>query len=175
MRHNWITRASVALVTGIVVVVCASEGDASTLQASNAAGTSLATGVIPNRPAAYTLPAGCGPAGKKLQCNPLTNAGCDRAKDEGCDDDDHGGFGCYAGPNTVKEGGKCDDDDGCQGGLGCDTDDGDDEGVCRRFCCTDSRWLPVVRERAVRRGRPSRVRPAWHRRANCAPPLRVRV
>jgi hypothetical protein len=86
----------------------------------------------------HVLPSGCGPAGKKLQCNPLTNAGCDGAKGEACDDDEHGGFGCYPGPNSVKEGAACNDDDGCTPGFGCDADDGEDEGVCERFCCTNA-------------------------------------
>lgn len=133
MRHYWIARGSVAVVVGLLAMVCGFEGNASSASPSGESG-----GVIAKRPAVYTLPPGCGPAGRKLQCNPLTNAGCDRSKDEACDDDDHGGYGCYPGPNSVKEGGKCDDDDGCQGGLGCDMDDGDDEGVCARFCCSDS-------------------------------------
>ena len=120
MTYPWFARASVAVGVGLLIVVFSSEGEAT-----------------PRRPA-YTLPAGCAPAGKKFQCNPRTNEGCDRAKGEACDDDDHGGFNCYPGPNSVIEGGKCDDDNGCLGGFGCDTDDGDDEGVCKRYCCSDA-------------------------------------
>jgi hypothetical protein len=138
MRHYWIVRASVAVVGGVIVVVCCSEGGASTRPPGVAEGILwLSKDVIAKRPAVHTLPTVCGPAGKKFQCNPLTNAGCDRTKDESCDDDEHGGFGCYPGPNSVKEGGKCDDEAGCQGGFGCEMDD-DDDGVCARYCCTDA-------------------------------------
>jgi hypothetical protein len=140
MKHRWIARAGAVLLVGVVVVViCSAEGVASTRRPGDAvAPVSPSSGVIANRPAVYALPNGCGPAGKKFRCNPLTNAGCDRAKDEACDDDDHGGFGCYPGPNSAKEGGECDDDRGCQGGLGCDMDDGDEDGICARYCCTDA-------------------------------------
>ena len=135
MKRCWIARGSVAVVVSFVAVVWCSEGGAST---SLHRITSMSNGVIANRPAVYTLPPGCAPAGTKLQCNPLTNAGCDRTKDEACDDDERGGFGCYPGPNAVDEGGKCDDEEGCRGGLGCDMDDDDDDGVCARYCCKDS-------------------------------------
>jgi hypothetical protein len=140
-RRNWFTRASVPVVVGTILVAGYAEGDASTGPPGDAtdAASSAKEHVIAGRPAAYTLPPGCGPAGKKFQCNPETNAGCDRAKDEACDDDERGGFGCYEGPNSVKEGGECDDEDGCQGGLGCDTDDDDGpDGVCKRYCCTNA-------------------------------------
>jgi hypothetical protein len=124
LTRRGFARASLILAIGSVVVVFASEGDASPPV---------------SRPAVQTLPPGCGPTGTKFQCNPLTNAGCDRAKGESCDDDDHGGFGCYPGPNTGKEGAKCDDKVGCNAGFGCDTDDDDDdEGECARFCCTNA-------------------------------------
>ena len=140
MWRYWFARASVPLVVGVILVAGYADGGASTRRPRSAAGSTSSPKehVIPGRPAVYALPPGCGPAGKKFQCNPQTNAGCDRTKDESCDDDEHGGFGCYAGPNSVKEGGECDDEEGCQGGLGCDTEDDDDDGVCKRFCCTNA-------------------------------------
>jgi hypothetical protein len=139
MRRYWFARATGPVFVGVTVVAGYAEGGASAdPPAIIADATSGKEHVIAGRPALYALPAGCGPAGKKFQCNPETNAGCDRTKDEACDDDDHGGFGCYEGPNAVKEGGECSDEEGCQGGFGCDTDDGDEDGVCRRYCCTNA-------------------------------------
>ena len=144
MRRYRIARGSVAFVVGVIVVAGHAEGGASSPPPGRTAGAAPSSErptkehVIADRPALYTLPPGCGPAGRKLQCNPVTNAGCDRAKGEACDDDEHGAFGCYRGPNEVKEGGECDDEEGCQGGLGCDTDDDDSEGVCKRYCCTNA-------------------------------------
>lgn len=97
--------------------------------------------VIAGRPVTQTMPNGCTPAGLKFQCNPVTNAGCDSAKGEACDDDEHDGFGCYPAPNTVEEGGACNDQTGpaCRGGMGCDTGDDDDpEGLCHKYCCSDA-------------------------------------
>ncbi|MDP9002217.1 MAG: hypothetical protein M3O46_19160 [Myxococcota bacterium] len=90
-------------------------------------------------PRNYALPPGCGPAGSKFSCNPLTNAGCRAGEDEVCDDDDHGAFGCDPDSDNVKEGGECNDKEGpsCAAGMTCDTpNDSDPHGVCRRFCCT---------------------------------------
>lgn len=137
---------SVVMLTCAFVGVVAAQGSAAAKSSgsrvcplsSRGEPGSMSSAVIAHRPAIYTLPAGCGPAGKKLQCNPLTNLGCDRAKGEACDDDEHGGFGCYAGPNPVGEGGECNDEAGCQGGLGCDMDDDDDGGACARYCCSDA-------------------------------------
>lgn len=119
-------RASIVAAVGLLVRLVSAEGSAE------------GSAAIVAKPALYVLPAGCGPAGKKLQCNPVTNMGCDRAKGEACDDDDHGGYACYAGPNDVAEGGACDDQAGCQGGLGCNMDEDDDDGVCARYCCSDA-------------------------------------
>jgi hypothetical protein len=141
-RDRPITRErswAIMLAVGIAIVVFSPEGDASPRSAADANGATPPSLDVPAaRPVVHTLPPGCGPSGAKFQCNPLTNAGCDRTKGEACDDDDRGGFGCYPGPNTGKEGGKCDDKVGCTAGLGCDTDDDDDEGVCARFCCTNA-------------------------------------
>jgi hypothetical protein len=142
MSHLGNARASVAIVVGIGIVVGCAEGGASTRPPGSFAGAaSSSKRVIANRPAVYALPAGCAPAGRKFQCNPVTNQGCDRAKDEACDDDEHDGFGCYPGPNAVQEGGECNDEEGpsCQGAFGCDTGDDDDpDGVCKRYCCADA-------------------------------------
>jgi hypothetical protein len=139
MRHYRFARGSFPIALGALIVAGNADGGASTRpQGSTAGAPPPKEHVIPGRPAVYSLPPGCGPAGKKFQCNPETNAGCDRAKDEACDDDEHGGFGCYAGPNSVKEGGECDDEEGCQGGLGCDTDDDDRDGICKRYCCSNA-------------------------------------
>jgi hypothetical protein len=92
-------------------------------------------------PEIYTLPTGCGPAGEKFSCNPLTNAGCKPGDDEVCDDDDDDSFACYADSDYVKEGGKCNDHDGpsCAVGLTCDTiSDSDPRGTCRKFCCSNA-------------------------------------
>jgi hypothetical protein len=145
MRHHWITGRSVvvAIVVGGIVVVCGPDGGASPRPSGDTAGdTPPPKDAIMDRPAIFSLPASCGPAKTRFRCNPLTSAGCDRTKDEACDDDDHGGFVCYAGPNSVKEGGECNDDEGCQAGLGCDMDDDDDDGVCKRFCCTNAECGP---------------------------------
>ncbi len=88
-------------------------------------------------PKTFALPEGCGPKGEKFACNPLTNAGCNAANDEACDDDDHGAFACFPDSDGVKEGAPCDDKSGpsCAVGLTCD---GDPKGVCRKFCCAAS-------------------------------------
>lgn len=111
----------------------------------------VAIGCAPARPPAHarvaterakeqSLASGCGPSGAKYACSPITNAGCDAAAGEACDDDEHGGFGCYPAPNEVKEGGDCDDEEGpsCAPEYGCATKEGSSEGVCRKYCCDAS-------------------------------------
>jgi hypothetical protein len=127
--------AGACALAGVLVVVVGAEGSAS--MGAPGARSASRDGVA-QPPALYALPAGCGPAGKKFACDPRTNAGCAAAKKEGCDDDERGGFRCYPSPSPAAEGGACDDDVGCQGGLGCDMDDDDDEGVCARYCCTNA-------------------------------------
>lgn len=90
-------------------------------------------------PKLYTLAAGCAPAGAKFSCNPLTNAGCNSAEDEVCDDDDHDAFACFPESERGKEGAECDDKEGpgCAAGMTCDpATKGDSRGTCRKFCCT---------------------------------------
>jgi hypothetical protein len=105
----------------------------------------------------HVLPAGCVPPGKKFACNPLSNAGCDQAKGEACDDDTKGGFTCYPPPNEVEEGGECNDKEGpsCAAGMSCDTPgESNPDGVCRRLCCGGAdcgraqgkRCIPVDKE-----------------------------
>ncbi|MDP9034748.1 MAG: hypothetical protein M3O50_08055 [Myxococcota bacterium] len=99
-------------------------------------------------PKSFTLPAGCGPTGVKFSCNPLTNAGCRADDDEVCDDDDHGGFGCDADSDNVKESGECNDKDGpsCAAGMTCDTpNDSEPRGVCRKFCCAKADCPPPMK------------------------------
>jgi hypothetical protein len=87
----------------------------------------------------YALPSGCGPAGEKFSCNPLTNAGCHPADGEVCDDDDKEGFACDPDSDNVQEGGECNDKDGpsCAAGMTCDNpSDSEPRGICRKFCCT---------------------------------------
>ena len=92
--------------------------------------------------AAVSLPDGCGPAGEAYRCNPVSNAGCNTAAGEACDDDQVGGFKCYPAPNQAKDGAACaDDDDGpsCAPGLGCaGTSESNPEGTCARYCCADA-------------------------------------
>lgn len=119
--------------------------------AGNSAGTTAASPagmaspstrrVIGGRPAIQVMPAGCAPPGLKFPCSPVTNAGCDGPRGEACDDDQHDGFGCYPAPNTVDQGGTCNEETGpaCRGGLGCDTGDDDDpDGRCHKYCCSDA-------------------------------------
>jgi hypothetical protein len=92
-------------------------------------------------PKIFGLPAGCGPAGEKFSCNPLTNAGCNADEDEACDDDDNDAFACFPDSDNVKEGGECNDKDGpgCAPGMTCDAaSKSDTRGVCRKFCCSIS-------------------------------------
>jgi hypothetical protein len=145
---NYVRNRIAAVIVVGIAVGCA-EGGASTPPARSAVAPSAESAaeaprseskrVIADRPAVYALPAKCGPAGRKFQCNPVTNEGCDSAKDEACDDDEHDGFGCYPGPNAVMEGGECNDEEGpsCHGGFGCDTPESHPDGICRRYCCAD--------------------------------------
>jgi hypothetical protein len=90
-------------------------------------------------PKVHALPEGCGPAGEKFSCNPLTNAGCRGAEGEVCDDDEHDAFGCDPESDNVKEGGDCNDKDGpsCAAGLTCNTpSESEPRGICRKYCCT---------------------------------------
>jgi hypothetical protein len=92
-------------------------------------------------PKIHLLPPGCGPAGGKFSCNPLTNAGCRAADGEACDDDDDDAFACFSDSDRVKEGARCNDRDGpaCEAGLTCDTiSDSDPRGICRKFCCSSN-------------------------------------
>jgi hypothetical protein len=87
----------------------------------------------------FALAPGCGPGSRTFACNPLTNAGCNGGAGEACDDDEHGGFKCYAPPNVIKEGGDCNIVDGpsCAPGLGCSgASERDPDGECARFCCS---------------------------------------
>jgi hypothetical protein len=96
-------------------------------------------------PEVYSLPAGCAPAGQKYSCDPFTNAGCRAADDEVCDDDDDDAFACFADSDKVKEGGKCNDNDGpsCGVGMTCDTlSESDPRGTCRKFCCSNANCSP---------------------------------
>src|SRR5512138_469811 len=75
----------------------------------------------PGLPApAYTLPRGCGPVGRRFQCDPVRNQGC--RPSAACDDDGNGGFRCYVAPNLVGAGARCDDRVGpsCLPGFTCD-------------------------------------------------------
>jgi hypothetical protein len=128
----------------------------SSLAAPLAAGPRAREGAA-QAPRRHVLPAGCVPPGKKFACNPLSNAGCDQAKGEACDDDTKGGFTCYPPPNEVEEGGECNDKEGpsCAAGMSCDTPgESNPDGVCRKLCCTGAdcgraqgkRCVPVDKE-----------------------------
>jgi hypothetical protein len=117
------------------------QGTTDEASAASLAGRSarLADDVGPARSARlYTLPAGCVPAGEKIACHPLTNAGC-KTNGEACDDDTKGGFMCYPPPNEVGEGGECNDKEGpsCAPGMSCDTPtESSPDGICRKLCCS---------------------------------------
>lgn len=69
--------------------------------------------------------------GTDIQCNPITNEGCDAAAGEACDGTMAQGFQCYPDGNTQAVCEPCGDAEGyCQGGSTC-------VGQCARFCCDD--------------------------------------
>jgi hypothetical protein len=106
-----------------------------------------------------TLPTGCvaNPSQVQLDCNPVTNEGCDTAAGQACDFS-QSGWTCYDPPNDAKSGDTCDVANGpyCQGTLTCDippsdagtsdagaSDAGGDAGqntvgTCKHYCCSDS-------------------------------------
>lgn len=67
-----------------------------------------------------------------IECNPVTNAGCDTAAGEACDFSADG-FTCYPAPNDAALCGACDQSAGpyCAGGMTCPGD------KCAKFCCND--------------------------------------
>ena len=78
----------------------------------------------------------CVTVGGVIECNPVTNAGCDAAKGEACDFKDKG-YHCYAGPNANNLCAACGPKNNagqCKGGSTCLPGP---DGNCGKFCCTD--------------------------------------
>ncbi len=83
-------------------------------------------------------------AGTGIQCNPVTNQGCQTGEE--CDTvaDDNGnliGFGCYPPPNDAALCATCDNQNGpfCKGGTTCfQTGAADGSSVCAQYCCSDA-------------------------------------
>jgi hypothetical protein len=85
----------------------------------------------------------CVTLGGAIECNPVTNEGCDSGAGEACDlNAEDTGYTCYPGPNTLD---LCEECPGgteealiwCSGGQAC-------VGVCGRFCCEDGECTPGV-------------------------------
>ncbi len=103
----------------------------------------------------YTLPTGClaDPTQWTVECNPVSNDGCDTSAGQACDFS-QGGWSCYDPPNDKKLGEVCDPNNSefCQGTLTCDmpptdggtaggdagTGDAGATGICKHYCCSDS-------------------------------------
>jgi hypothetical protein len=72
------------------------------------------------------------------QCNPVTNDGCTTAGAV-CDLDPASGFFvCYGPPNTAGVCDACDANTTCGPGLTCVLPEGEDTGLCYRYCCTNA-------------------------------------
>ncbi len=90
-----------------------------------------------------TLPAGCA-NGITINCNPVTNEGCDTAGGAACDlgsDSKGTALGCFAPPNTQKLGETCSNGESgpfCQGTLHCSGETDAGGGACKKFCCSSS-------------------------------------
>ena len=95
-----------------------------------------------------TVPAigdgGCSPpiddAG--IQCNFITNAGCDASAGEACDLDQNGGLTCFPAPNVQAVCATCDNGSGpfCKASEHCvPTSTGF---ACARVCCSDTDCAP---------------------------------
>jgi hypothetical protein len=121
--------------------VTASGSFASTVTGSSTGvgggGTGCELNGLPCSPAcdaADMAPSGgsCVPIGGDIQCNPVTNEGCDSAAGEACDLT-QSGFTCYPAPNIENICGACggQGESFCAAGLTC-------IGTCARFCCDDS-------------------------------------
>jgi hypothetical protein len=79
----------------------------------------------------------CVTLGGVVECNPITNEGCDSAKGEACDFKG-AGYHCYGGPNDAALCGACGPISGgghCKGGSTCLPSP---DGKCGKFCCADS-------------------------------------
>jgi len=78
----------------------------------------------------------CVTVGGVIECNPVTNAGCDASKGEACDFKGQG-YHCYLGPNEATLCGACGAVSAaghCKGGSTCLPAS---EGKCGKFCCAD--------------------------------------
>ncbi len=74
----------------------------------------------------------CVLVGGPIQCNPVSNAGCNTPAGEACDYGP-GGFSCYPGPNEAELCWACSaSGPHCGPGFTCTED-----GVCAKFCCND--------------------------------------
>lgn len=77
-----------------------------------------------------------------INCNAITNAGCDGGAGETCDFDQGGGLSCFPPPNDQALCASCDNTNGpfCQPSEHCvPTANGSS---CARMCCTDSDCTP---------------------------------
>jgi len=90
-----------------------------------------------------TLPAGCVTGGVTVQCNPITNAGCNTAGGQACDlgQDNTGkpGIGCFDPPNTQDLNQTCSNGSSgpfCKGTMHCSGETDAGGGTCKKFCCS---------------------------------------
>ena len=79
-----------------------------------------------------------------MQCNPVTNSGCDAGAGEACDRTTNGGTHCFPPPppNSAALCATCDDENGpaCAAGASCV---GTTNGLaCAHFCCDDTDCAP---------------------------------
>ena len=77
-----------------------------------------------------------------IECNAITNAGCDASAGEACDFNQNGGLSCFPAPNVQDVCATCDNGNGpfCKASEHCvPTTTGSS---CARICCTDNDCTP---------------------------------
>jgi hypothetical protein len=97
----------------------------------NNACDSACTPIACDAPAQAPSNGSCVTLGGQLQCNPVTNQGCDASSGEACDFDGQK-FICFPPPNDQPLCAACGQSDGwCAPGMTCV------EATCARYCCDD--------------------------------------
>lgn len=88
------------------------------------------------------LPAGCA-SGITIECNPVTNEGCNGGAGQACDLGTSSGqsvIACFDPPNDKNLGESCTNSKGpyCKGTMHCSGDVDGGTGTCKKFCCSNA-------------------------------------
>lgn len=105
-----------------------------------AAECGLEAGLDCDAPATPATGGSCVTVSGTIECNPVTNDGCDSGAGEACDFNEAGdGYQCWDGPNPQTICAECSDTIGfCAGGLSCVEASSAGDFACAKYCCDDT-------------------------------------